>query len=106
MSQETSSPYGLRSSSPDVTLRSEQKQSRPPATPAYIFRGHSSPIHAMGFYMNNLRLISGDADGWIVIWNVVTKRPVSVWKAHEGAILAVKGRSFLGGESDEGHIFT
>lgn len=106
MSQESPSTHGLGSNSPDVASRSEQKQFRPPAAPAYIFRGHISPIHSLRFYRNNLRLISGDADGWIVIWNIVTKRPVAVWKAHEGAILAVEGLDFFGDGRDEGHIFT
>lgn len=99
MPLESATSHASHRGTQDVASHSEQKQSLPPATPAYIFRGHSSPIHALRFYRNNLRLISGDADGWIVIWNVVTKRPVAVWKAHEGAILTVRG-------TNEGHIFT
>lgn len=34
------------------------------------------------------------------------KRPVAVWKAHEGAILTVKGRDFFDDGGYEGHIFT
>lgn len=60
-------------------------------TPVYILRGHAVPIHALYVFNNNLRLVSGDANGWIVIWDLVTKRPVTVWKAHEGAILEVNG---------------
>ena len=62
-----------------------------PATPKYILRGHAAPIHALDIFSQNLRLVSGDAEGWIVIWDLVTKRPVTVWKAHEGAVLEVKG---------------
>ena len=62
-----------------------------PATPVYILRGHAAPIHALDIFSHNMRLASGDADGWIVIWDLVTKRPVTVWKAHEGAVLEVKG---------------
>ncbi|KAL5002023.1 WD40-repeat-containing domain protein [Aspergillus recurvatus] len=68
----------------------------PPATPTYILRGHSAPIHALQIFNQNLRLVSGDADGWIVVWDLIFKRPVAVWKAHEGAVLEVKGLS-LGG---------
>lgn len=64
---------------------------RPPATPTYILRGHAAPIHALHLFDSNLRLISGDAEGWIVIWNMVSKRPVASWKAHEGAVLEAKG---------------
>ncbi|KAJ5159876.1 uncharacterized protein N7482_006880 [Penicillium canariense] len=61
------------------------------ATPVYILRGHAAPIHALNVFAQNLRLVSGDADGWVVIWDLVTKRPITVWKAHEGAVLEVKG---------------
>lgn len=43
----------------------------------------------------NERLVTADADGWVVVWNVSTRRPVAVWKAHEGAVMNVaewKGR--------------
>jgi len=59
----------------------------PPAQPAYILRGHGSQIHSTTFIRSNSRLVTGDADGWIVIWSLATKRPVAVWRAHEGAIL-------------------
>lgn len=66
-------------------------QAQSPATPIYILRGHASPIHALHIYSQNLRLVSGDANGWIVVWDLVTKRPVTTWKAHEGAILEARG---------------
>ncbi|CDM30858.1 hypothetical protein DTO013E5_496 [Penicillium roqueforti] len=66
-------------------------QAQSPATPVYILRGHASPIHALNIYSQNLRLVSGDANGWIVVWDLVTKRPVTGWKAHEGAILEARG---------------
>jgi hypothetical protein len=68
-----------------------------PATPIYILRGHAAQIHALHIFNDNLRLVSGDADGWIVIWDLVTKRPVAVWKAHAGAVLEVKGFALAGG---------
>ncbi|KAJ5832757.1 hypothetical protein N7474_001068 [Penicillium riverlandense] len=71
-----------------------------PATPIYILRGHTAPIHALHIFNHNLRLISGDADGWIVVWDLVTKRAVTVWKAHSGAVLEVKGFT-LGGNVSE-----
>ncbi|KAE8359607.1 ASTRA-associated protein 1 [Aspergillus caelatus] len=73
---------------------STSTQLQPPASPTYILRGHASPIHGLHIFHQNLRLISGDADGWIIVWDLVFKRPVAVWKAHEGAILEVKGFTF------------
>ncbi|KAL5338615.1 WD40-repeat-containing domain protein [Aspergillus crustosus] len=73
----------------------------PAATPTYILRGHVAAIHALQVFNNNLRLASGDADGWIVIWDLIFKRPVAVWKAHEGAVLEVKAYSLGGGRVTE-----
>lgn len=75
-------------------------QSNPP-TPIYILRGHAAPIHALQIFNQNLRLVSGDADGWIVVWDLIFKRPVAVWKAHEGAVLEVKGFMLGGGRLSE-----
>ncbi|KAL4872553.1 hypothetical protein BDV12DRAFT_133862 [Aspergillus spectabilis] len=75
--------------------------SHPAATPTYILRGHVAPIHALQIFNKNRRLASGDADGWIVIWDLVSKRPVAVWKAHEGAVLEVKAFTLGGGRLTE-----
>ncbi|KAL1642603.1 Astra associated protein 1 Asa1 [Diplodia intermedia] len=64
-----------------------QHAQRPPAQPAYILRGHAAHVHAVRFLRHNSRLLTGDADGWVVLWNVATKRAVAVWRAHDGAIL-------------------
>ncbi|KAL4887634.1 WD40-repeat-containing domain protein [Aspergillus karnatakaensis] len=76
-------------------------ESRPAATPTYILRGHVAPIHALQIFSNNLRLASGDAEGWIVIWDLIFKRPVAVWKAHEGAVLEVKAFTLSTGRVTE-----
>ncbi|KAJ5670535.1 uncharacterized protein N7477_005898 [Penicillium maclennaniae] len=70
------------------------------AAPVYILRGHKAPIHALHVFSQNLRLVSGDAEGWVVIWDLVTKRPVTVWKAHEGAVLELKGFQVAAGGSE------
>ncbi|KAK4870412.1 hypothetical protein LT330_004760 [Penicillium expansum] len=72
-------------------MDTKSAQAQSPAAPIYILRGHASPIHALHIYSQNLRLVSGDANGWIVVWDLVTKRPVTAWKAHEGAILEARG---------------
>ncbi|CZR63399.1 related to ASTRA-associated protein 1 [Phialocephala subalpina] len=61
----------------------------PPAQPAYILRGHGSQISTTAFIRANTRLLTGDSDGWIVVWSLAIKRPVTVWKAHEGSILGI-----------------
>ncbi|KKZ59933.1 hypothetical protein EMCG_05252 [[Emmonsia] crescens] len=74
----------------------------PPATPVYVLRGHASPIHALRFYSRNSRLISGDAEGWVVVWNMSTKRAVASWKAHESAVLGVEGVVISSDQDAEG----
>jgi len=59
----------------------------PPAQPSYVFRGHVAQIHSVQIVRRNTRLVTGDADGWVVFWKLESKRPVAVWKAHDGAIL-------------------
>lgn len=67
-------------------------QQQQPAQPVYVLRGHSAQIHAVVFTRDNERIITADADGWVVVWNVGTRRPVAVWKAHEGTVMKVMGR--------------
>ncbi|KAH0602765.1 uncharacterized protein H6S33_008415 [Morchella sextelata] len=66
-------------------------QQQQPAQPVYVLRGHSAQIHAVVFTRDNERIITADADGWVVVWNVGTRRPVAVWKAHEGTVMNVVG---------------
>src|SRR5947207_4751046 len=73
-----------------TTTTTTSPGTHPPAVPAYILRGHGSPIHALDFFRDNAYLASGDADGWIVVWSLASKRAVAVWKAHEGALLGVR----------------
>ncbi|KAG9781389.1 hypothetical protein KCU88_g3398, partial [Aureobasidium melanogenum] len=60
-----------------------------PAVPTYILRGHEAAIHALHFYGNNAYLVSGDSDGWLVIWSLTTKRPLAVWKGHDAGVMAI-----------------
>lgn len=62
----------------------------PPAQPIYVLRGHGAAIHTLLFFRENSRLLTGDADGWIVIWSVAIKRPVAVWRAHEATLLGAE----------------
>ncbi|KAK1051381.1 Astra associated protein 1 Asa1 [Friedmanniomyces endolithicus] len=61
-----------------------------PAQPVYVLRGHTAQVHAVHFLRQNLRLLSGDADGWVVLWKVPIKRAVAVWRAHKGAVLGLE----------------
>lgn len=67
----------------------QQSSTHPPAQPSYILRGHTAAIHAVHFLRQNLRLLTGDADGWVVLWSLPVKRPVAIWRAHGGAVLGL-----------------
>ena len=69
--------------------RQTQQAQFPPAQPAYILRGHRAQIHALQFLRENSRLLTGDADGIIILWDLAIKRPKAVWKAHSGGILGL-----------------
>ncbi|KAL8901096.1 MAG: hypothetical protein Q9207_005368 [Kuettlingeria erythrocarpa] len=62
----------------------------PPPQPSFVLRGHSVQVHAVHFIQGNSRLLTADADGWLVSWNLSYKRPVAVWKAHETAVLGIR----------------
>lgn len=61
-----------------------------PAVPRFVLRGHEAPIHALQFYFKNTFLASGDSDGWMVVWSLASKRPIAVWRGHEGAVMAIR----------------
>ncbi|KAL8657492.1 MAG: hypothetical protein Q9226_001868 [Calogaya cf. arnoldii] len=61
----------------------------PPAQPSFVLRGHSAQVHAVHFIPGNTRLLSADAEGWLVSWNLASKRPAAVWRAHGTAVLGI-----------------
>ncbi|RSL54737.1 hypothetical protein CEP53_007363 [Fusarium sp. AF-6] len=60
-------------------------------SPKSILRGHKSQIHAAVFIRSNERLVTGDADGFVVVWDLTIMRAKAVWRAHEKAILGIRG---------------
>lgn len=61
----------------------------PPLQPTYVLRGHPAAVHSLLFLRNNTRLLSGDADGWVVLWSVITKRPIAAWQAQDGTVVGL-----------------
>jgi WD40 repeat protein len=62
-----------------------------PARPTSILRGHKAQVHAAAFVRGNERLVTGDADGYIVAWDLTIMRPRAVWQAHSNATLGIAG---------------
>lgn len=56
-------------------------------TRQFSLRGHKAPI--AGFLDTSHGLVSADRDGWVVVWSLVTKRPLGFWKAHDGQIITL-----------------
>ncbi|KAM0274345.1 hypothetical protein ACHAQH_007940 [Verticillium albo-atrum] len=59
--------------------------------PRSILRGHKAQVHALAFVSNNERLASGDAEGYVAVWDLTIMRPTAVWRPHENAILGIQG---------------
>lgn len=60
-----------------------------PPQPKAVLRGHKAQVHAAAFVRSNERLLTGDADGFVVAWDLTIMRPRAVWQAHENAILGI-----------------
>ncbi|KAK6853879.1 WD repeat-containing protein [Apiospora arundinis] len=57
--------------------------------PKAVLRGHHAQVHAAAFVRENQRLASGDAEGYVVLWDLTIVRPKAVWRAHTNAILGI-----------------
>lgn len=101
--QSKSNNYNFKQAQEKVLNMGDQHQiqtsQHPPALPTYILRGHTAQIHSVHFLRSNTRILTGDADGWVVLWDIATKRAVGVWKAHKTTILGL-------GSSEDGIIIT
>lgn len=62
-----------------------------PPQPKAVLRGHKTQVHAATFIRSNERLLTGDADGFVVAWDLTIMRPRGVWQAHDNAILGISG---------------
>lgn len=60
-----------------------------PLQPKSVLRGHKASVHAAAFIRRNDRLITGDAEGFVVVWDLTIMRPRTVWRAHTNAILGI-----------------
>ncbi|KAI7863092.1 WD40-repeat-containing domain protein [Spinellus fusiger] len=81
--------------------------SAPPA-PSYIFRGHAAAITTLVYFNKDEYLVSGDANGVIIIWRMKTRRPILQWKAHKESCLCVRlyqDRLVSQGRDDTVHVW-
>ncbi|KAK7203261.1 WD40-repeat-containing domain protein [Myxozyma melibiosi] len=72
-------------------------------------RALSNPTTAIAFHRSNIRLVSGDDNGWCVHWSLVTRRPLAIWRSHEDTVLTVKWLSddllLTHGRDNKLHVF-
>lgn len=68
--------------------KSLEYQNQPVATAS--LRGHPYPVTCIDVSEDNLSVISGDEGGWVVLWDLTSKRPIGVFRAHEKALIKVQ----------------
>ncbi|EEB09572.1 astra associated protein 1 A [Schizosaccharomyces japonicus yFS275] len=61
-------------------------------TPFFVLRGHLSSVTSLSFVSDGI-LYSGDANGWMICWDLSVMRPTHIWRAHTKSILGVYGCS-------------
>lgn len=61
-----------------------------PPQPQAILRGHAAQVHAARFIRGNERLVTGDAEGFVVVWDLTVMRARAVWRAHQKTILGIE----------------
>lgn len=54
----------------------------------FSLRGHKAPITCFATVGNNV--VSADREGWVILWDLTTRRPKALWRAHEGHVLTLK----------------
>ena len=70
-------------------------------SPVYVFRGHVAEITAIQFIRNDTRFVSGhyilihranyrDTDGWIVVWDMASRRSNAVWQGHNASVMSIR----------------
>ncbi|OBA18962.1 WD40 repeat-like protein [Metschnikowia bicuspidata var. bicuspidata NRRL YB-4993] len=59
-----------------------------PMLPKFSLRAHKAPLTCLTCHQD--KLVSSDRDGFIIIWNLTSRRPMALWRAHDGHILTLK----------------
>lgn len=53
----------------------------------FSLRGHRHPVTCItGF---DQHVVTGDAEGYVKVWSIVTRRPAAEWRAHEATIITI-----------------
>ncbi|CAI4213053.1 unnamed protein product [Parascedosporium putredinis] len=58
--------------------------------PKAILRGHNAQVHAATFIRDNERLVTADAEGYLIVWDLTIMRAKAVWRAHQKTVLGVQ----------------
>lgn len=70
-----------------------------PSVPLFVLRHHSAQINALCFVLpaapgpsrlGRSLLCSGDADGWVAITDLKSRRALCIWRAHEDGVLGIE----------------
>ncbi|ORZ36978.1 hypothetical protein BCR44DRAFT_1049818 [Catenaria anguillulae PL171] len=62
-----------------------------PETPAFVLRGHQAAVVYTDFAPSPANLlVSGDADGKVILWNLHTFFPIAKWSPHPRQVLCCR----------------
>lgn len=64
----------------------------------FTLKGHGVLVTASCVFSEDT-LVSGDENGWIIQWNMFTRRPTGVWRGHQERIISIIA-------IDAGHLLT
>lgn len=56
---------------------------------SWSLRGHFHRITTINPYKHTL-LITADDNGWLIVWNLLNRRCIACWKAHDSSIITIK----------------
>ena len=81
-------------------------QFAPADSEIYILRGHKGGVNSVAFSSHGQMLASGDSEGTIQLWNVLTRRHLKTLKGHKGSInsLSFNPAGLLASGSSDGTI--
>ena len=56
---------------------------------AVTLSGHQAPVVSVDMSLNGLYMVSGDKNGWVIIWDAIKQDAKLVLNLHDGAVLCV-----------------
>src|SRR5207253_2655134 len=105
---------------PGTSPISQPTASHAPGTTIFTYRGHSAGVHAVAWSPDGKRVVSGDYDMTVQVWNAADGGHVYTYRGHIGVVTSVAwspdGKRIASGSEDNtvqvwdattgSHVFT